>query len=84
MVALGLTSSRIEKGPDPPDVIVRGDGSSSLGIEVTEYHPERNRVGMETRAGQFRRTLDTLVETRPSLRKGAGILIVWTGNRDLG
>ncbi len=68
LIARALPFARIDKGPDPPDVIVHRDDLLPLEVEVTEYHPETLRVGMEARAGQFRQTLDGLVAANPSLK----------------
>jgi hypothetical protein len=56
------------RGSDPPDVIVDREGLPQLEIEVTKYHPEQGRVGMEKRAKQFGEVLDGLIRQSPRLR----------------
>jgi hypothetical protein len=65
----------LERGGDPPDVVVHRNESSPLGIEVTEYHPQDGRVGVQTRWEQFREVLDPLLAARPLL---AGVQISLT------
>ena len=63
----GILFARLDRGPDPPDVIVYREGAVPLHMEVTEYHPEADRVGREKRSSQFRETLDGLIKTKPAL-----------------
>ena len=35
-----LLDTSLERGADPPDIVVYRDGNPPLGIEVTEYHPQ--------------------------------------------
>jgi hypothetical protein len=76
----GIAFDRLDEGPDPPDVIAHRDGLPPLGIEITEYHPEGDRVGMEDRARQFRGTFDDLIARLPSL-KGIAVSVVFKDAR---
>ena len=58
----------LEDGQDPPDVRVLRNGSPPLDIEVREYHPDVDRVGMEKRARQFLDILDGLVQQQALLK----------------
>lgn len=58
----------IERGPDPPDVIVRRVGALPLGIEITAYHPDEDRMGLEKRSGQFRDVLYDMIRESPKLK----------------
>jgi hypothetical protein len=71
----GVPYTRLERGGDPPDVVVHRDGSPPFGIEVTEYHPQEGRVAVQTRWEQFRETIDPLVAAQPLL---AGVQISLT------
>jgi hypothetical protein len=64
----GILFQRLEDGPDPPDVHVIRDGLPLLDIEVTEYHPEADHVGIEMRWNQLRGCLNELIRQRPVLR----------------
>jgi hypothetical protein len=68
----GILFTGLEPGPDPPDVIVRFGDLQSLAMEVTEYHPQHDRVGVEARSRQFHDLVDRLVQKRPHL-KGVNI-----------
>jgi hypothetical protein len=64
--------TRVERGDDPPDLVVHREGSLPLGIEVTEYHPQDQRVAFEKRWKEFQDAIDPLLEVRPLLA-GIGI-----------
>jgi hypothetical protein len=58
--AAGIAHSRIERGGDPPDVLVYFDEGVPLGIEITEYHPEQGRAAAQKRWSQLLETLESL------------------------
>ncbi len=58
----------VAPGNNPPDVIVTRERMPPLEIEVTKYHPEEDRVGMELRASQIREALNGLIRQSPNLK----------------
>jgi hypothetical protein len=68
LVNRGLAFSRLDRGSDPPDVIVHRINLPPLQIEVTEYHPERDRVGMEKRWRQLSSALERSIQERSRLK----------------
>ncbi len=64
---LRMPFQTLEDGQDPPDVRVIRLGLPSLSIEVTEYHPQDDRVGREKRWKQLQDTLFGLIKKRPLL-----------------
>jgi hypothetical protein len=63
-----LSFKGIEEGQDPPDVQVIQDGFPALNIEITEYHAEVGRVGIEKRWRQLAETIYDLIKQRPALK----------------
>jgi hypothetical protein len=80
LVGRRMPFQSLEDGPDPPDVRVLRDGLPSLGVEVTEYHPDADRVGIQLRWSQLREILDELIRQSPAL-KGVHIGPIFQDNR---
>jgi hypothetical protein len=80
LVNRGLTFSRLDRGSDPPDLIVLRSNLPPLEIEVTEYHPQRDRVGIEDRWRQLRSALDRSIEERSRL-KGLSLTPIFRDRR---
>jgi hypothetical protein len=64
----GIAYVGLDRGTDPPDVIVHQDGKPPIEIEVIEYHPEDGRVGIEKRWRQLKKELDSQIKERPLLK----------------
>lgn len=77
---LGIASLGLTRGSDPPDVIVHRRSKPSIEVEVTEYHPEDDRVGMEKRWQQMRDLLYLEVKKHPQL-KGVSISVIFRDRR---
>ena len=71
---IGMHPTRIRNGPDPPDVVAEFDNFPAISIEITEYHPGNDRVGMELRWNQLRYSIDEVIKRRPHW-KGMGITL---------
>jgi hypothetical protein len=69
---LGIAYTTLTSGNDPPDVIVHRGNMPLIEIEVTEYHPEDDRVGIEKRWQQLRDLLYSTIKEHAQL-KGASI-----------
>jgi lambda repressor-like predicted transcriptional regulator len=77
---IGFAYSSLERGSDPPDVSVKLRDSLMLHVELTDYHPNWDRVGLEKRSRSFRQLLDQLICSRESL-KGVFIRTVFKDER---
>jgi hypothetical protein len=77
---LGIAYSRLSSGNDPPDVVVHRGNMPAIEIEVTEYHPEDDRVGIEKRWQQLRDLLYSAIKEHPQL-KGVSITPVFRDPR---
>jgi hypothetical protein len=80
LLGRGMPFQSVDAGSDPPDVNVRRAGLPPLDIEITSYHPENDRVGMEKRANQFRALFDDLMRQSPKL-KGVSIGMIFHDSR---
>lgn len=65
--AVRIPYVRLERGPDPPDVAAHRNGDGPLWIEVTEHHPQNERVAVQKRWGQFQETIHPLIAAQPLL-----------------
>ena len=64
---IGIVHVSVTNDSDPPDLVFAFTDRPPLFIEITEYHPGRDRVGMEHRGDRFREIADREIQRLPGL-----------------